>query len=246
MQDLFPEPRRWRAQRLLWGRLIAVFLIATIAKTYPVHKSKLHQFYKVKQSRRGQIRKARENKERLVFKQERVGIVRHLWIQDPTGPRRQFLLEASAAEVGTSIVTKSTSLKESFVRPKGCLQEELFWEVSSTGERVVKRGDRWVKASSPHQPVSERLVGQIVPVQRTRFFDAETAEWNPETNELIATTAFFSVVKMPGHDLPTAPAEGYIIAQGTARTISFLFDKKGRQQVSCQGIKLHLHQGGPQ
>lgn len=243
MTALHAEPSRWRSQRLFWSCLVTLLLAGTIAKIYPVHKSKALHFDKVKQSRRGQIRKARENKKQLVFKQERIGVSRHLWIQDPAGPRRQFFLEASAAEVGTSILAKTTSLKESFVHPKGCLQEELFWEVSSTGDRVVKQDDRWVKENSPHQAVPERLYRQIVPVQRVRFFDAETAEWNPETNELVASTAFFSVLKVQGHDLPSTSAGGQIIAQGTARSITFLFDKKGRQQVSCQGVKLHLHEG---
>lgn len=237
------EPHRWRLQRRLWGLLITILIAVVALKVYRVKESKVHHFDKVKESRRGQIRKARENKQKIVFKQERQGVSRHLWIQDPAGPRRQFFLEAKAAEVGTSVLAKNTSLKESFVEPKGWLQEELFWEISSTGERVIQEGDRWIKESPPHQPVPEKVYRQIVPAQRARFFDAATAEWNPQTNELIANTAFFSVVKVSGHDLPSDPNAGHIIAQGTAHSITFLFDKKGRQQVSCQGVSLHLNQG---
>ncbi len=243
MMDLHSEPRRWRTQRFLWGAFIAFLLIGMVVRTYRIHESKVHDFDKVKLSRRGNIRKARENKEDLFFKQERTGVSRHLWIQDPAGPRRQFFLEATSAEVLTSIVAKGRSMKESFVHPKGCLQEELFWEIASTGEHVIKQGDRWVKESPPHQAVPERLYRQISPAQRARFFDAETAEWNPETNQLVADTAFFSVLKVQGHDLPSSPDAGQIIAQGTAHSLTFFFDKKGRQQVSCQGVKLHLNHG---
>ena len=245
MKDLHSEPQRWRSQRRLWILLIFLLLVGVIIKTSRVEESKVHHFDKVKESRRGQIRKARESKKKLVFTQERNGVSRHLWIQDPAGARRQFFLKAQSAEVSTSLLAKTTSFKESFVKPTGWLQEDLFWEVSSTGEHVIRQGDRWVKESPPHQAVLERLYRQIVPAQRVRFFDAQTAEWDPNTNELVAHTAFFSVLKVPGHDLPTDPNAGVVIAQGTAHSITFLFDKKGRQQVSCQGVKLHLNQGIP-
>jgi hypothetical protein len=243
MTDLHSEPKRWHAQRNLWILILFFLAVAVIVKLSHIDESKVRQFTKAKQSRRGEIRTAREKKQKIMFKQEREGVTRHLWIQDPAGARRQFFLEATSAEVETSIIAKTKSLKESFTKPKGWLQEELFWEISSTGERVIKQGDRWVKESSPTQAVAERLYRQIVPAQRARFFDAETAEWNPDTNELVANTAFFSVLKVAGHELPSDPNAGQIIAQGTAHSISFLFDKKGRQQVSCQGVKLHLNQG---
>jgi hypothetical protein len=237
------EPHLWRAQRLIWGFLIALLLGVFIARGYRVRASEASQFDKVKESRRGKIRTARERKKHLMFKQHRTGVTRNLWIQDPTGPRRQFFLEAKSAEVSTSITSKAHSLKEFFFKPQGCLQEELFWEVSSTGERVLPQGDRWVRETAPHTAVPERLYRHIVPAQRVRFFDAATAEWTPETNELIAKNAFFSVLKIQGHDLPASSNTGHVIAKGTAQSITFLFDKNGRQQVSCQGVKLHLNQG---
>ena len=235
------EPHRWRSQRRLWGLLILLLLGVFIAKSYRVKGSKVSKFDKVKESRRGQIRIAREKKQNLIITQERTGVTRHLWIQDAGGPRRQFFLEAISAEIRTGVLAKS--IKESFLKPKGWSQEELFWEVSSTGERVIKQGDKWVKESPPHKPIPERLIPQIVPAQRVRFFDAATAEWDPHSNQLVANTAFFSVLKVQGHELPSDPHAGHIIAQGTARSITFLFDKKGQQQVSCQGVKLHLNQG---
>ena len=237
------EPRRWRSQRWIWGLAIALVLITTLAKAYKIQESKALRFDKVKESRRGTIRLAKERKENLLFTQEREGVSRNLWIQDPAGPRRQFFLEAVSALVSTSVTSKTHSLVESFVKPKGWLQEELFWEVSSTGDRVTKQGNKWTKESPPHQTIPERLHQQIVPVQQVRFFDAATAEWNPDTNKLVANTAFFSVLKVQGHELPSDIHEGQVIAQGTAHSMTFLFDKKGRQQVSCQGVKLHLNQG---
>jgi hypothetical protein len=243
MGDTSFEPQRWRTHRKIWTAVIGVVLIAFIAATYRVKESKALHFDKVKASRRGTIRTAKKKKQTLIFRQQRIGVSRNVWIQDPDGSRRQFFLEAESAEVATPVTPSSTPFTEFFFKPKGWLQEELFWEVSTTGDRVVRRGNLWVKDSPPHSTIPERLYRNVVPVQRVRFFDAATAQWDPATNKLVAETAFFSVLKVPGHDLPSDRHAGQVIAQGTASSITFLFDKKGRQQVSCQGAKLHLNQG---
>lgn len=234
--------RRWHSHLILWKWAILVFCIVFVATTYRVRESKALYFEKAKESRRGTIRKAKENRETLVFTQQREGVVRRVWIQDPDGARRQFFLEATTAEISTSVSGGEHPLTEFFTKPKGCLQEELFWEVSSTGEKVVQDNDHWVRESPPHTVISEKLSRQIVPVQHVRFFDAQTATWDPSTNKLVANTAFFCVSKIPGHDLPDSWEAGQAIAKGTASSITFQFDKKGRQQVNCQGVKLHLNQ----
>ncbi len=109
------EPRRWRSQRWIWGLAIALVLITTLAKAYKIQESKALRFDKVKESRRGTIRLAKERKENLLFTQEREGVSRNLWIQDPAGPRRQFFLEAVSALVSTSVTSKTHSLVESDV-----------------------------------------------------------------------------------------------------------------------------------
>jgi hypothetical protein len=237
------EPRRWRVHRNVWVVFIGILLVSFVVATYHVRESKAVRFDKVKASRRGTIRTAKENKQTLTFKQQRTGVSRNVWIQDPNGLRRQFFLEAESAEIITSVTSSSAPCTEFFSKPKGWLQEELFWEVSTTGEKVARRGTTWIKDAPPHTPIPERLHQYIVPVQRARFFDAVTAQWDPATNKLVAQTAFFSVLKAPGHDLPSDMNAGKVIAQGTADSITFMFDKRGRQQVNCQGAKLHLNRG---
>lgn len=243
MSDASFEPLRWRTHKKIWTALIGVVLVVFVVATYHVKESKALRFDKVKAARRGTIRTAKEKKETLIFKQQRIGVSRNVWISDPEGPRRQFFLEAESAEVATPVTPSSTPFTEFFTKPKGWLQEELFWEISTTGDRVMRRGKLWVKETPPHTTIAERLYQYVVPVQRVRFFDAATAQWDPASNKLVADTAFFQVLKVPGHDLPLDIKTGQVIAEGTATTITFLFDKKGRQQVSCQGAKLHLNQG---
>ncbi len=235
------EPPSWRFHRWLWGIAIATVCIMTFAKTIKIEKSKISHFIKAKESRRGALRLAKERKQNVDFTQDRSGVSRHLWIQDPGLPRRQFFLEAVSATLTTSLTSKEISLIESFVKPKGWFQEELFWEISSTGERVIKKGDKWVHKTPPCRSIAEKFIQNIVPMQLVWFFEAATADWNQNTNKLVANTALFTLLKMPGHEAPINNHDGKIITQGTSRAMIFEIGKPG-QQVRCQGTKLQINQ----
>ena len=195
------EPRSWHVQRWIWTVTFVGLAALFVIKSYPIQERKASHFSKQKEARRGKIRLAREGKGNFTFTQHRLGVTRKLWIEDDLGLRRQFFLIAPSAQVSAIVSLGKTSFLEEFASPKGWLQEELYWEIPSTGDRVVQRGTRWVKEGTT-QPIPESLYREIIPVQRARFFDAESAEWNPITNQLVAHTAFFSILKVRGHRTP--------------------------------------------
>ncbi len=242
MSDENPSPM-WKKHCRLLGIVAGLAIVAYCISSYKIDNEDVAQYYKVKESRRGKIRKAKEKKENIECTQERTGITRALWIDEESGPRRQFFLKATSALASASNLSKKTGIKEVYDKPKGWFQEELYWVISDTGEKVSPQNDTWVRNAPPHQKIPERLYNKIVPMQRVRFFDAASGEWDPISNKMIATSAFFSVLKVNGHDLPKTENEGELIARGTANRIIFSFDKAGRKQVACQGVKLHLNQG---
>lgn len=231
------EPRSWQVQRWIWKATFLCLVTIFVIKSYPIQESKANYFSRAKEARRGKIRLAREGKGDFDFTQHRFGVTRLLWIEDEEGLRRQFFLTAPSATVSAIVKPGSTSFLEVFLKPRGWLQEELYWEIPSTGDRVVRRGTRWLKEGSS-QAIPESLYKEVLPVQKARFFNAETAEWNPLTNELVAKTAFFSILKVQGHELPSSTKDGVVLAEGNTQTITFHFDKTGQQHVSCQGVKL--------
>ncbi len=233
-------PRRWRLAGFVWGVFVVLALALFAAKNYEVKAYKADTFYKEKEARRGKIRKAREGNGAFTLTQERIGVTRSYFLEDIVGGRRQFFLEADSAQVSSCVRKKNSSVKELFFQPKGWLQEDLFFEIASTGEKVIRKDDVWVTASLPHKPVPSRLYRDVVPMQQIRFFDAMTAEWTLATNELVAHTAFFSIIKAPGHELPLPVTGVKTLSKGTAQAITFSFDKKGRQVVKSEGVKLHL------
>ena len=242
MKETAPSPL-WKRHGRIWGALAALLIVAYCIHSSKVDDAAVWQYYKVKESRRGKIKKAKEQNEEVKFSQERTGISRNLWIEEADGSRRQFSLKAASAIAKASKSSKKTGLIEVYDKPKGWFQEELYWEIADTGEKVVLQNDLWVRSAPPHQKIPENRYSQITPMQRVRFFDALSGEWNPTTNKMIATSAFFSILKVSGHELPKSETEGEVIAQGTANKIIFAFDKAGRKQVVCQGAKIHLNQG---
>jgi len=235
--------RAWKVQHRLWTWTLIIITTLLFAATYHVNGSRVRYYDKTKESRRGAIRKAKEGKSNLLVKQERFGVTRSIYIEDNYDLRRQFFLEADKAEGGATVNGKNSDFKERFTKPKGWLQEELFWELN--GSRVIPKGHYWVWEANPTKRVNEKEYGNIVPMQHLRFFDAQTGDWSPDANKLIAHTADFCVLKLEGHALPEHLDQGKILAKGTARSVTFAFDEKGKQQVTCQGVQVRLNQGLP-
>ena len=240
--------RYMKRQQLLWSALVLLPVVLFFVSLRHISNSKSLLFDKVKQSRRGAIRKARERKQPITFQQERKGVSRSIWIPEENGTRRQFFLLADRAIVDTTIGPKTALIKETFASPCGWLQEELFWEVSTTGEQVLLKGGHWVRASNESQQVPRKNVELIRPMQKVRFFSAETAEWDPQKNVLTAHAATFKIVRAEGHEVSQDFAEKHdkeAVVRGTARALVFAFDKKGGQQVNCQGVKIRMNKVEP-
>jgi len=235
--------RTLHLQNQLWKWSIVIVTAILFISSYRIHQSKVKYFNKAKESRRGSIRKAKEGKEDLRIKQERFGVTRSIWMQDSFKLRRQFFLEADTAEGGASLSGKNSAFKETYTNPKGWLQEELFWELN--GEKVVPVGESWAKESSRNAIIPDEECKKIVPMQHLRFFDAQTAEWDPEASRLVANSAYFCVLKVEGHDLPQTLDMTKAVVKGTARSMTFALDEKKKQQVSCQGVQLQLSKGTP-
>jgi len=234
--------RALRIQYQLWKWAIIVVSTLLVITSYRIHQSKVKYYDKAKESRRGSIRKAREGRVNLQLKQERFGVTRSIWMQDNYDLRRQFFLEADSAEGGASLSGKNSSFKETYAKPKGWLQEELFWELR--GEKVLPHGEKWVRESSGTE-IPKKEYPKIIPMQHLRFFDSQTAVWDPDANSLVAHSAYFCVLRIEGHKIPQTLDMTKSIAKGTARSMTFAFDDKGRQQVSCQGVRLQLSKGAP-
>jgi hypothetical protein len=248
-------PPIWNRHKKIIALIFALIIGGYSISLVQIDESAANQFYKAKESRRGKIRKAEEKKESVEFKQQRSGITRHFWIEEGKELRRQFFLTAISAlaiagknipgENATPPVPEKSkrSFKEVYDKPKGWFQEDLYWVIKDTGDRVSLQEDVWVRQAPPHKKIPESLYDNIIPVQIVRFYDAVSGQWDPITNRLTAQGTFFSIVKILNHDIPKDEQSGELLAKGTANEITFSLDSNDKTQVSCKGVTMHLHQG---
>lgn len=98
---------------------------------------------------------------------------------------------------------KTSNVLERFTNVKGWIQEDLFWELPVSKERISRINDQWVYDRADHPIVEPELWSLITPVQHARFFDAATAEWAPESNLFTAYDAAFALSRhRPTHYHP--------------------------------------------
>ncbi len=229
--------------------IVFVSLIGfSLTELLTVKESKTKEYYKARASRRGDIRKAKDSKKTISLHQERMGVVRQLWLDnEATGSSREFYMEASHADVIADIKPKAMTALETFQSPKGWFQEELYWEIPETKEKVFPEYnetgefERWVYEGTEKRAVEIGLYDEISPKQRIRYFDAAKAEWNLVTNQMVAYIVSFCIVEMPGHTPTRIIDPSYVVVEGSAESMTFFFSKGDAQKgVETTGMKLTM------
>lgn len=232
--------------------LIALFLLLgarAISSLFSVHLSKTKTYHNARESRRGDIRKAKEDKTTIFLEQERLQVVRQVWIDEPDlGVQREFYMESVKADLVASIGGKEQSVIEEFQAPQGFLQEEVYWILKTTGEKVFPKRDQngeicdWVYSLDSMKSVEEADRDAIMPFQRVRYFDAARAEWNLIENKLMAYMVTFCVITIPGHT-PTRYIDPKTIEiEGSAQTMQFYFSKNVHEKgIESTGVKLRAN-----
>ncbi|MGR3951557.1 MAG: hypothetical protein QRY74_01360 [Chlamydia sp.] len=231
--------------------LLFLFLLLLSFRTlFIVQESKAQEYYKACASRRGKLRDAKKEKKTITFHQERIGVVRQLWIEEASSPirlQREFYIEADQAELNAMIKSKENSIVETFQFPKGWLQEELYWEIVSTKERVIPNVNEkgqivgWAYIDGAKNSVDPTYQDEIVPRQRTRYFDAAKADWDVETHEMTAYVVRFCIAELYGHEPKREIDRSEIILDGLAETMRLSFSGDSREKmVETTGSQLHL------
>ncbi len=245
-------------RRFFWALLLLALGAWAVGKYICVKESEAKKYYKAKESRRGSLRKAKEQKKAIQLHQEREGVTRQLFLENdaPSSnmPRREFFLEADSADIKLELQSKDYVTIECFERPRGWFQEEIYWILESTLERVIPLrinkgvssdtlGDQviWVYEADQSKKVEEEKTVEISPRQRVRYFDAGRAEWNFMTNVLTAYMVSFCIVDVPGHTPTRLIDPQSILMEAEAETSTFNFQAPSDQEVVVStGMKLKL------
>ncbi len=239
---------RKRVFQLVLTAIFTILIGFCVAQFVFVKESKARKYYNARASRRGDIRKAKEEKKTISLHQERFGVTRHLWIDDPLyNTQKEFYMEADRAEIVTDIGPKGVQSFEIFQTPKGSIQEELYWEIIGTGEKVepVFEDEReishWVYTAPGKKVVDVSLYADIEPKQRVRYFDAARAEWDLVKNEMTAYVVSFCIIEISGHKMPKTVDPAYIVLEGVAENMTFFFmSRDTKKAVVSSGLQLKM------
>lgn len=105
------------------------------------------------------------------------------------------------------------------------MQEELFYLLPD-GREVVKNenGCFFLKRKDSSEPkvAIDPLTSGLIPVQYLRYFEAEKASYNYNSQLFVAQSVKLWKYRMPGHTLPLSLAGQTPLMSGTAQSVEFL------------------------
>lgn len=233
--------KRAKKANRLFLFLACVLVVLIVIKLSGVQEKDLDYYTKAKTSRRGEVRKAKENKKSMTFSQQRQGVYRSLWFDEVNGIRREFHLEANEAVVDLVMAPSDLQPQETFFRPHGWLQQKVGWQTAE-GEEIEKEGDsfRYIKSK---RPLSETMSEARVPFQVVRYYDAAKAIWDINNDLLTLYKINFTDYRKQDHSGSFDISEAKEILQGYADEMRFHFKASGKEEITSTGLKLKLVQG---
>ena len=251
------QSAEWRIGGIIAIIALVVFIRAMIILPHEQKKYDKHaSTYLEKHNAR------KEGLERRVSKQERFHVIKHLWLSGKE-PRLEVELKAVRSEVGATVVKAETRLIETFHDTEGMVQEELFYKdgdgheyiLSDKGE-VVKKGKQPTLLPQTILPIAEKLpevnldqvsektnpsLTDLTPMQRFRYFEADSAIYDYHSNALIASQVDFWTYIAPGHELVRSRDGLWPESSGSAGTMTLShLGTVGSLQFSAENLNMEM------
>lgn len=197
------------------------FIIWKSASVSPKDKSKLDKMI-ASQPRKQRKNQLQSNKE--IGTQVRWGVLKRLWIVD--GPCRRVLqIGGSRSETALYKKKSDMQLMETFFDVEGVVQQDLFYKLPDGKEISM------VEAAQREEPLE--------PMQRFRYFEAQKAVHDPQTNSVIAYEVKFWTFQAPGHEVVENPLklEPEAIGQASCMTV---FPQANENSFYAEDFKLQI------
>jgi len=246
------QSAQWRIGGIIGIIALVVFVRAMIILPHEQEKYDKHaSAYLEKHNAR------KEGLERRVSKQERFHVIKHLWLSGKE-PRLEVELKAVRSEVGATVVKAETRLIETFHDTEGMVQEELFYKDTEGHEYTLSDKGEVVKKNKPPAllPLAEKLpeeaaapvaekglpaLADLIPMQRFRYFEADSAIYDYHSNALIASKVDFWTYIAPGHELVKNRDGLWPDSSGSAGTMTLShLGTVGSLQFSAENLNMEM------
>ncbi len=107
---------------------------------------------------------------------------------------------------------------------QGILQEELFYLLPDGREVLKKRTGKFLaRGADPAVDASwiDCVTSDLTPMQMVRYFEAEKASYNYNTQLFVGEVVKLWKYRLPGHTPPTSLETEFPSMQGTAKSVEF-------------------------
>jgi len=213
--------------------LCGLFLFLEMGLVSGKEEKKLH---KLVASSPKTIRKMKIRQKQELTKQTRWGVTKKIYISD-NPLRREIVLKAKRSELLVLSQRPHLRVSETFYEVQGIAQHELFYlleddtEVSYDDQGVLKRHDL--------KPLDPTLA--LKPMQRYRYFEAESAIYDFHSHELLAQDVTFWTYTVPGHAVVQERAGLTPEAQGKAsRMTLFINAQDAQKSISADNLSVQF------
>lgn len=186
----------FRRPLYFWLGFVALFGLFLLIKSAGVSDKEGETLRNLVASSPKKIRKMKIRQKQELTKQTRWNVVKKIYIADKV-LRREMRLVAKRSEVLVLSQRPHMHVSETFYEVQGIAQHELFYRLED-GTEVHYDEDGELKRQDL-APLDATLALQ--PMQRFRYFEAESAVYDFHTRELTARDVTFWTYTVSGHDV---------------------------------------------
>jgi hypothetical protein len=226
-------------KQFLWAFFfLAVFGIVVAAKAMRLTDSAIKKYDAIVSAQPRKLRKDKLKQSNELSKQTRWGVHKTI-VMSEKPLRRMVQIDAERSELSLFVKKNGgMQLQEVFYNAKATMQKELFY-VDAEGTEYIYNTEGILHAHDAKKSVP---VEGLEPMQRFRYFEAEKAVYDFDTDAFVAFDMHFWTYEIQGHELVSDLAGMQPVALGKAHsmTMSERFKDDSLQKLYAENLKITI------
>jgi hypothetical protein len=230
MNSKFATKLAFRKAVVFWlVVVVGVFVAASFFHICTTQKD-IERFRKILATQPKKIRKTQLKGEKEITRQIRRNVAKKLWISDGTF-RKMLAINGITSEISvySDKDKRKSRVVETFYGVSGIIQEQLLYRLEDGKEILFSEVEKL--------PFDT----QTTPIQRFRYFEADSAVYDFRMKSLVATNIHFWTYTAEGHDLVESFVGLDCEAEGRATHMTlFSGSELQESQFFAEGLQLEI------
>jgi hypothetical protein len=214
----------FRRPFFIWLAVLALLASMLFWRSSEVSTKEEAKLQKLIDSSPKKQRKLKMKSSHELTRQLRWKVVKKIYIAD--GPlRRVMQLAGSSSELKIVAKKPHLQLQETFYDVHGVVQQELYFK-NREGLEFIYVDDGTLMPRGQKAPVAPHDPASLQPMQRFRYFEAQSAIYDFHTHQLLANDVTFWTFTAPGHEIIEEPFIQESDSHGTASIMTIYVSSK--------------------